>query len=79
VIGSVATQPTNLSYAISGNRLTLTWPATHAGWRLQVQTNTLATGLGTNWFEVPGSTATNSVSLPMDSHNGSVFYRLSSP
>jgi hypothetical protein len=59
--------------------LTLSWPADHVGWRLQVQTNSPATGLGTNWFEVPGSTATNSLALPVDSGNGSVFYRLTYP
>ena len=36
-------------------RLTLSWPADHTGWRLQAQTNNPTTGLGTNWFDVPGS------------------------
>ena len=63
----------------AGGMLTLSWPADHVGWRLQVQTNSLATGLGTNWVEVPGSTTTNSLTLPVDSGNGSVFYRLTYP
>jgi hypothetical protein len=46
------------------------------GWRLQAQTNTLATGLGTNWFDVPGSDLTNSLTLPADASKGSVFYRM---
>jgi hypothetical protein len=54
-------------------------PLTHTGWQLQVQTNSLTTGLNTNWFAVPGSTTTNTVSLPMDLSNGSVFYRLVYP
>jgi hypothetical protein len=62
-----------------GSQINLAWPTDHTGWRLQVQTNTLATGLGTNWFDVSGSTTTNSVSAPMDLMNGSVFYRLIYP
>ncbi len=62
-----------------GSQITLSWPGDHTGWRLQVQTNTLTAGLGTNWFDVPGSTTTNSVSVPMDLMNGSVFYRLIYP
>ena len=57
----------------------LSWPADHTGWRLQAQTNGLGIGLGTNWSYVPGSTATNSLSLPLDLHNGSAFYRLAYP
>jgi len=71
--------PTNISFSISGGSLTLSWPASHTGWRLQVQTNVLATGLGTNWFDLAGSAATNSVRLPTDLINGSVFYRLIYP
>ena len=69
----------NSSASAYGNTLMLSWSAAHTGWRLQVQTNNLAAGLGTNWFDVPGSTATNRMSLPMDPLNGSVFYRLIFP
>jgi hypothetical protein len=41
--------------------------------------STLNAGLGTNWFDVRDSTATNSLILPMDLMNGSVFYRLVYP
>jgi len=43
---------------------------------LQAQTNGPDTGLSTNWFRVPGSTATNSWVLPLYSPCSSVFYRL---
>ena len=43
---------------------------------LQVQTNSRTVGLNTNWFDVPGSSATNSVSMPISPANGAVFYRL---
>jgi hypothetical protein len=69
--------PVNLTTqaVTAGDQLTLTWPAERTGWTLQTQTNALAIGLGTNWSDVPGSTATNVFSLPLNT-NGCVFYRL---
>ena len=75
----VAINPTNIIVQVVGNNLTLSWPDDHLGWRLQAQTNSLAQGLGTNWFDIAGSTATNQISIPVTSTNGSVFYRLSYP
>jgi alpha-tubulin suppressor-like RCC1 family protein len=65
--------PTRLTTYASGNSLTLDWPV---GLVLQSQTNTLT---GTNWFDVPGIGASNSVVIIMDPANTSVFYRLSRP
>src|SRR5579885_1279313 len=67
---------TNISLATGNGQLMLSWPADHIGWRLQVQTNALNTGLGTNWMEVMGSSRTNEVILPVDAVPGGVFYRL---
>ena len=39
----------------------------------------LATGLGTNWVTVAGSSATNQIVLPIAPNNASVFFRLSYP
>lgn len=68
--------PTNITYSVSGNQLILGWPSDQ-GWRLQVQTNSLATGLSTNWFDVVGATPpyTNIVNPT----NPTVFYRLVNP
>lgn len=79
VVSTVSLVPTNIMFAVVGNAMTLSWPADHTGWRLQVQTNALAAGLGTNWMDVSGATTTNSMDLLMDSNNGSVFYRLVYP
>lgn len=79
VIQTVATNSTNISYIVTGGSITLSWPADHTGWRLQVQTNSLTTGLGTNWSDVPNSAATNSLTVPTDPNNPSVFYRLIYP
>lgn len=79
VMSTVATNPTNITAALVGNALQLSWPANHLGWRLEAQTNALTTGLNTNWFTVTGSTATNLVVLPLDVAPGSVFFRLVYP
>jgi fibronectin-binding autotransporter adhesin len=76
VIQTVATNATSMTYSVGGGAINLSWPSDHTGWRLQVQTNHLSTGLGTNWFDVPGSSDTNSLSLPIDLNNESIFYRL---
>ena len=79
VVSAVSTVPTNLVAQFSSDALTLSWPADHTGWRLETQTNSLATGLGTNWFTVPGSNATNQMSLPISPATPAVFFRLTYP
>ena len=76
VKSSVATYPTNITAAVSGDNLNLSWPADHLGWWLQVQTNAPAVGLSHNWLTIPGSSSTTSATLPIDTANGSVFCRL---
>lgn len=75
----VNTAPTNIVVSVSGNQLTLAWPADNTGWQLQAQTNAPGAGLGTNWVNVGGSTGVNSLVIPMNTTNGSVFYRLVYP
>ncbi len=75
-ISVVSTVPTNLTWTVNGTNMNLSWPAGYTGWRLQVQTNNLA---GTNWVDVPDSTLTNSMILPVDPTAGSLFYRLIYP
>ena len=79
VIQSVATNPTNITFSITGSQLLLQWPADHTGWKLQAQTNNLSVGLGTNWATLPNSQTTNRFLAPLDVGNGSVFYRLLYP
>lgn len=64
---------------VDGNTLELTWPESHLGWLLLVQTNSVEVGLSSNWVPVPDSGATNRHFIPIDPANGSVFYRLVSP
>jgi autotransporter-associated beta strand protein len=79
VAAVMATNPTNITFSLSGNTLTLSWPVDHTGWKLQVQTNTLSVGIATNWSIVPSSENSNQYVTPINRANGSVFYRLISP
>ena len=72
-------QSTNLVSSFDGTQLLISWPSSHLGWRLQIQTNDVSAGLSTNWITVPNSTTVNSVSVPVDFVNGSVFLRLVYP
>lgn len=72
-------QPTNITFQVSGNQMQLSWPPDHLGWRLLIQTNSLNSGLGTNWVTVPDSTNATSANLYMNTANGSVFLRLVYP
>jgi uncharacterized membrane protein YdcZ (DUF606 family) len=67
---------TNLLFSVAGGQLTLSWPLDHVGWTLQTQTNRPGVGLGTNWVDLPASTSTNEVIIPISLTNGSVFYRM---
>ncbi len=78
-VSTVNTNSPTMATAKTGNSLTLSWPADHAGWRLQVQTNSASTGLNNNWATVPGSTNAVSVTVPVVSGNQTVFYRLVYP
>jgi len=71
-----ATNPTNMTFQVAAGGLVLNWPADHIGWQLQAQTNDLNKGIGSNWFNVAGSTLTNQISFPINSGNGAVFFRL---
>jgi autotransporter-associated beta strand protein len=76
---SIASNPTNITFTISGSTMSLAWPADHLGWLLQSQTNSLNTGLGTNWADWPGSAAVTGTNLAINPANPTVFYRLRHP
>jgi hypothetical protein len=66
-------------FNIVGNVLEVIWPQDYLGWRLQIQTNSLNHGLGTNWLTVSNSTNVNQEDIPIDPGNGSIFLRLVYP
>jgi autotransporter-associated beta strand protein len=89
ITSAVATTPVTITKARPNkNTLTLSWPADHIGWRLQVMTNTTASGMlvggttnflqATNWVNCNGGpTPFNSTNLTISSTN--VVYRLTYP
>jgi autotransporter-associated beta strand protein len=78
-VAAISLNPPPLSCVFSNSLLRLGWPVGHTGWRLEMQTNSLSAGLGTNWVAVPGSSATNQVFIPIHVANDSVFFRLAYP
>ncbi len=71
--------PTDIIVQASSGQLQLSWPLDHLGWSLQIQTNSLSAGLGTNWTVLPNSQFTNQIFIPVNPANGSVFLRLIYP
>jgi hypothetical protein len=81
-VSGVNTNPPKLIATVSGNVLSLSWPADDTGWRLLVQTNHLASGISTNpadWGTVPGSAEVDQTNLPIVPGNPTEFYRLTYP
>jgi len=77
VTGSVIPPPTITVSVVSNRTLAkIFWPTNYTGWKLQSQNNALTSGLGTNWQDIAGSTATNQMQLPLSMTNGCVLYRL---
>jgi hypothetical protein len=70
------TTPTNIVISVTGNQVTMSWPSNYTGWTLQGQTNPPGAGITTNWHDVPGSTATNLLVVPVGATNGSAFFRM---
>jgi len=69
--------PLRLTIQPVGANVAVSWP-TPAG-HLQVQSNPPGAGIGSNWVDVPGTTGTNQLSVPVSPNPGNVFYRLSVP
>jgi autotransporter-associated beta strand protein len=79
IANAVNTNSTNIFMVVSNGNLNLSWPSDHLGWRLEVQTNSLTQGLGTNWATWPNSTNVTSVAIPLTATNPSVFFRMIYP
>ena len=79
VVTGIASYSTNITATVSGSILAISWPSTHLGWILQSQTNSLSTGLGTNWVDVPNTASVTSTNETINPANPTVFYRLRQP
>jgi fibronectin-binding autotransporter adhesin len=77
IVGPSGSEALTNSFNAASGVLSLSWPA-NKGWRLQMQTNSLAKGLGTNWVYVTDGTV-SSTNISINAANSSVFYRLTYP
>jgi hypothetical protein len=67
-----------LSSAVANGMLTLWWPPSRTGFRLQSATNSLGLWPDANWGDVAGVT-NNTITLPLSRNDRAVFFRLISP
>jgi len=74
-VGPTGSNQLTNSVTGGGTTLSLSWGA---GWKLQMQTNSLTTGLGTNWTYITDGTLT-STNITIDATKPTVFYRLVYP
>jgi autotransporter-associated beta strand protein len=72
----VNTNPTNVTFSVSGSTLTLTWPGDHQGWQLQSNPISLTT---TDWYQIVGSTSVTQESMTIDRSKTNVFFRMIYP
>ena len=76
-IGGGPTGPVQLTNSVTGSTLNLSWPSGQ-GWRLQMQTNILSVGLGTNWVYITDGSG-SSTNINVDASKPTVFFRLIYP
>jgi hypothetical protein len=81
VTSTLPTTPTTITTTVvgGGTELKLEWPVSYTGWALQGQTNAVGTGITANWHFVPGSDQVNTMTMPIDPANGTVFFRMYLP
>ena len=68
---------TNITYSVTGNQLTLSWPASYQGWLLQ--SNSASLNQSSAWQTVPGSDASTQQVITIDPAKAAVFYRMVHP
>jgi hypothetical protein len=78
VVTVLPTTPTNLTFSLSGDNLTLGWPSGYTGYILQAQTNSAGVS-PTGWVDTAGSSGTNAVILQINPTNAPTFFRLRHP
>ena len=80
--GGFPATPAPITATYTGSNLLLSWPAAYLGLLLQVETNSLSTGLTVNagdWHTIAGSGASTSISIPVNPANPAVYFRLVKP
>jgi fibronectin type 3 domain-containing protein len=74
---SVGALPLNFSVSPDGLSMKFNWPSDHTGWRLLMNTNSLANSNA--WVTIPNSASTNQMWIPFDPTQNNVFFQLIYP
>jgi hypothetical protein len=77
VVTGTATNPTNITFSLSGNTLNLSWPADHLGWF--VQSNSVSIANSSAWFDIPGSQSVSSLNISINQAQPTLFFRMRRP
>jgi autotransporter-associated beta strand protein len=77
VASTIATNPTNISYTVSGGVLTLSWPGNHLGWI--AQSNAVNIASSNFWFDIVGSQSATNLVILINPADTNMFYRLRYP
>jgi len=79
VPSAIASNPTNIMFSVSGNTLSLSWPADHQGWLLQ--SNSVGLSSSSSWYNYPadGSAGVTNVNITINPAKPNVFYRMVRP
>jgi autotransporter-associated beta strand protein len=71
-----STNPTNITFRVSGSTLTISWPADHLGWYLQSNSVSLPARV---WFDIPGSQNGTSMIITINPAQPLTYFRLRYP
>jgi autotransporter-associated beta strand protein len=74
---TVAPNPTNITFSVTGSTLMLSWPGDHLGW--YAQSNSVNVVNGAAWFDIPGSQSVTNLNLSISPAQPQVFFRLRHP
>jgi hypothetical protein len=73
----IACKPTNITFSVSGNTLSLSWPADHLGWL--VQSNSVNLAVPADCRDISGTAAATNYNITVNPGQTNVFYRLRMP
>jgi autotransporter-associated beta strand protein len=79
VVGATPAEGPTIGFSAGNGKITLTWPVGYESWVLQMQTNSLSTGLRGNWVDVAGSGGVTSTNITINPAIPTTFFRLRPP
>jgi hypothetical protein len=72
-----ASNPTNITFTVSGSTINLSWPADHLGWL--VQSNSVNLAVPADWYDLSNTASGTSYGITINPAQTNVFYRLRKP